>query len=228
MKRVMGLSAAAMFFVTLISCGGGAQTPVQPEEPKGPAAPKIERTIISQSKTPTPDWASTDTMWQEGSEGGKVWVYLRVEAEDPTKETAKLLADGQKIAQMADAIKQLATHEFAKVTEGMAGQGAGLETYVFDAVAAVSKNVKTSGALNAGEYWEYVQETKGADSKTFYRYVLRFKIDYNAFKKAMQDAWTEQVNKVKEVNPELKEKGDSMTDALNDAQPELTDQGEVK
>ncbi|OHD55139.1 MAG: hypothetical protein A2Y33_01145 [Spirochaetes bacterium GWF1_51_8] len=219
---------SAMFLVSLISCGGGAPAVVQPVEPDGPKAPKIERVVIKQSKTPTPDWAASDTMWQEGSEGGKVWVYLRVEAEDPNKDTAKLLADGQKIAQMADAIKQLATHEFAKVTEGMAGEGAGLETYVFDAVAAVSKNVKTGGALNAGEYWEYVQEIKGSEEKTFYRYVLRFKIDYNAFKKAMQDAWNEQVNKVKEVNPELKDKGQQMTDAINNAEPELTAQDEVK
>jgi hypothetical protein len=216
MKRMMSLSFAAIVLVTLASCGGGDKTPVQPETPKGPTAPKIERVIINQSKTPAPEWAVNDQVWSEGAEGGTKWLYLRVEAEDPQKETAKLLADGQKIAQMADAIKQLATHEFAKVTEGMAGQGGGLETYVFDAVAAVSKNVKTGGALNAGDYWEYVQETKGADSKTYYRYVLRFKIDYASFQKAMQDAWNAQAAKVK-TNPELKEKGQVITDSLNQA-----------
>ncbi|NPV02397.1 MAG: hypothetical protein HPY53_13565 [Brevinematales bacterium] len=217
MKRMMSLSFAAMLFVALASCGGGEKPVVKPNTPDTPKAPKIERTIISQSKSPAPDWAVNDQVWSEGAEGGTKWLYLRVEAEDPQKETAKLLADGQKIAQMADAIKQLATHEFAKVTEGMAGQGAGLETYVYDAVAAVSKNVKTGGALNAGDYWEYVQETKGADSKTYYRYVLRFKIDYAGFQKAMKDAWNEQINKVKEVNPELKEKGEAITDSLNEA-----------
>ena len=215
MKRIMSLSFTAMFLVALVSCGGGEKPVVKPPTPDTPKAPKIERTIISQSKSPAPDWAVNDQVWSEGAEGGTKWLYLRVEAEDPQKETAKLLADGQKIAQMADAIKQLATHEFAKVTEGMAGQGAGLETYVFDAVAAVSKNVKTGGALNAGDYWEYAQETKGADDKTYYRYIVRYKIDYAKFMAAMKNAWGQQV---KAINPELKEKGQKMLDAINSAQ----------
>ena len=211
-KAILVLSA---FVFVLMSCGGGGTpvTPVQPDTPK--KAAKIELNIIQQSKTPAPDWATSDEVWSEGAEGGQKFIYLRVEAEDPQKETAKLLAQGQKIAQMADAIKQLATHEFAKVTEGMAGQGAGLETYVYDAVSAVSKNVDTSGALEAGTYWEYVQEIKGADDKTYYRYIVRYKIDYAKFMAAMKGAWSEQV---KAINPELKEKGEKMLDAINAAQ----------
>ncbi|OHD55140.1 MAG: hypothetical protein A2Y33_01150 [Spirochaetes bacterium GWF1_51_8] len=200
----------------MMSCGGGGNTggtTVVPDTPK--KADKIEFYVIQQSKTPAPEWASSDEAWSEGAEGGKKFVYLRVEAEDPQKETAKLLAQGQKIAQMADAIKQLATHEFAKVTEGMAGEGAGLETYVYDAVAAVSKNVDTSGALEAGTYWEYIQEIKGAQDKTYYRYIIRFKIDYDKFMAAMKNAWGQQV---KALNPELKEKGQNMLNAINNAQ----------
>ena len=211
-KAILVLSA---FVFVLMSCGGQATQPTPQPTPQPTKAAKIELNIIQQSKTPAPDWATSDEAWSEGAEGGKKFVYLRVEAEDPQKETAKLLAQGQKIAQMADAIKQLATHEFAKVTEGMAGEGAGLETYVYDAVAAVSKNVDTSGALEAGTYWEYVQEIKGADDKTYYRYIIRFKIDYDKFMAAMKGAWGAQV---KAINPELKEKGQNMLNAINNAQ----------
>ena len=217
MKKATIVSSALFLVGMLVSCGGGGGTtqPNPQPQPDVKKAAKIELNIIQESKTPAPDWATSDEVWSEGAEGGQKFIYLRVEAEDPQKETAKLLAQGQKIAQMADAIKQLATHEFAKVTEGMAGQGAGLETYVYDAVAAVSKNVDTSGALEAGTYWQYVQEIKGADDKTYYRYIVRYKIDYAKFMAAMKGAWADQV---KAVNPELKEKGQKMLDAINSAQ----------
>jgi len=217
MKKAILTFGVFAFVGVMMSCGGGGNTggtTVKPVD-NPPKAAKIELNIIQESKTPAPDWATSDETWSEGAEGGQKFVYLRVEAEDPQKETAKLLAQGQKIAQMADAIKQLATHEFAKVTEGMAGQGAGLETYVYDAVAAVSKNVDTSGALEAGTYWQYVQEIKGADDKTYYRYIVRYKIDYAKFMAAMKNAWGQQV---KAINPELKEKGQKMLDAINSAQ----------
>jgi hypothetical protein len=145
---------------------------------------------------------------------GRKVVFLTVEGQKPTREKAEADAESQKISRLTELIKQVATREFAVAKQGMLNDDTELDTYFEETIAAVSKNVNISGAMNIEDYWEYIQETQGGNSKTYYRMVKRYAMDYDTYQKAIKSAW-EPVQKT--VPPELKNKADSVLDNLNKA-----------
>ncbi len=223
MKKI-GLFAGIVIAAGLIVSCGGAKPEPQPQpqpQPKANDNPaKIQIFILQKSEDPTPAWVNK--RWELGKdESGRKVMYLTVEGEKNTKEKARIDAESQKIARLTELIKQVATREFAVAKSGMLNDETDLDSYFEETIAAVSKNVNISGAINVADYYEYIQEVQGDNSKTYYRYVMRFAMDYQTYQKALNQAWEPQKKK---VPPELKEKADKVIDSINSSEELPSDQ----
>ncbi len=210
MKKFVLLLTSVFFVGMVASCGGNNTKPATQPTADQPQAAAIKINVIRTSEDPAPKWINK--RWEIGKdEMGRKVIYLVVEGQKPTLEKAEADAVGKKLSQMADAIKQLTTHEFAIAKQGMLNDETELDTYFEETIAAVSRNVNTSGALNVADYWEYIQEIQGSESKTYYRILKRYAIDYDQFQKSLKGAWEPTAKK---VPPELKNKADKVIDSI--------------
>lgn len=220
MKK-LGLILVAMVLFGFSSCG--SSKPENQPQPTPVPTPtpdlNIKINILRQSESPTPNWVNK--RWEIGKddEGRKV-IFLAVEGQRNTKEKAEIDAESKKISRLTELIKQVATREFAVAKQGMLNDETELDAYFEETIAAVSKNVNISGALNISDYWEYVQEIQNSSSKTYYRYVKRYSMDYDTYQKAVKSAW-EPV--AKKVPPELKNKAQDVLKSINDSQAQLSE-----
>jgi len=214
MKKFTLLLAVVLMVGIFASCGGKKPEPpqVQPQPQVQTETPqKIQIYVLQKSEDPTPPWINK--RWELGKdEMGRKVIFLTVEGQKNTKEKARIDAESQKIARLTELIKQIATREFAVAKSGMLNDETDLDAYFEETIAAVSKNVNISGAVNVADYWEYVQEVQGSSSKTYYRYVMRFAMDYEVYQKALKQSWEPQKKK---VPPELKEKAQKVIDSIN-------------
>lgn len=201
--------------------GTKPQPQPQPQPPKvEDNTAKIQIFVLQKSEDPTPAWINK--RWELGKdETGRKVMYLTVEGEKNTKEKARYDAESQKIARMTELIKQVATREFAVAKSGMLNDETDLDSYFEETIAAVSKNVNISGAINVADYWEYIQEVQGDQSKTYYRYVQRYAMDFETYQKALSQSWQPEKKK---VPPELKDKADKVIDSINKSEDLPADQ----
>ncbi len=213
MKKLGLLLGAVLIAVLFVSCGP-KKPDVEPQtqtKTDDTTAPKIQIYVLQKSEDPTPVWINK--RWELGKdEIGRKVIFLAVEGQKNTKEKARIDAESQKIARLTELIKQIATREFAVAKSGMLNDDTELDAYFEETIAAVSKNVNISGAVNVADYWEYIQEVQGGISKTYYRYVMRFAMDYETYQKALKQSWEPQQKK---VPPELKDKADKVLDSIN-------------
>jgi|GEM_PF-1263576 hypothetical protein len=227
MKRSLWfLMVAGMVVLMVASCGGKKPEPApQNQTPTSPDAEalRIKRYVIQASEEPKPKWVNKRWYIGKDEEGVKT-IYLTVEGQAVRKDNAARLAEAEKIAKLTEAIKQVATREFALARAGMLDPESdkALETYFEETIAAVSKNVNISGAMNTADYWEYVQEVQGAESKTFYIYYKQYAMPYALFEKARKDAWEKQP---KPVNKDLQRKAQKVLDSINNYEDQVA-QGE--
>jgi len=227
MKRSLWfLMVAGMVVLMVASCGGKKPEPApQNQTPTSPDAEalRIKRYVIQASEEPKPKWVNKRWYIGKDEEGVKT-IYLTVEGQAVRKDNAARLAEAEKIAKLTEAIKQVATREFALARAGMLDPESdkALETYFEETIAAVSKNVNISGAMNTADYWEYVQEVQGAESKTFYIYYKQYAMPYALFEKARKDAWEKQP---KPVNKDLQQKAQKVLDSINNYEDQVA-QGE--
>ncbi len=218
--RNLGLLAfAALFALTLVSCGP-KRTEIKPAPepvPEEVEAKRIKIYVIQKSEDPTPVWVNR--RWEIGKdELNRKVIFLSVEGQRNTKEKAEIDAESKKIARLSELIKQVATREFAVAKSGMLNDETELDAYFEETIAAVSKNVNISGAMNVADYWEYIQETQGGSSKTYYRYVKRYAMDYDQYQKAVNNAWKPVAKK---VPPELKNKAQSVLESINKSEEQM-------
>lgn len=216
MKRVFKILVSLLIMGLVFSCGNKKPQPVAVPEPSSGTseAPLIKIHVIQKSTNPTPYWVNKK--WEIGKdELGRKVIFMTVEGQRNTKEKAEIEAESKKIARLSELIKQVATREFAVAKQGMLNDETELDTYFEETIAAVSKNVNISGAMNVEDYWEYIQETQGESSKTYWRYVKRYAMDYETYQKAVKQAW-EPV--AKKVPPELKKKAQNVLENLSKSQ----------
>ncbi len=222
MKKIGLFIGIAIAAGLIVSCGGTKPQPQpQPQPPKvEDNTAKIQIFVLQKSEDPTPAWINK--RWELGKdETGRKVMYLTVEGEKNTKEKARYDAESQKIARMTELIKQVATREFAVAKSGMLNDETDLDSYFEETIAAVSKNVNISGAINVADYWEYIQEVQGDQSKTYYRYVQRYAMDFETYQKALSQSWQPEKKK---VPPELKDKADKVIDSINKSEDLPADQ----
>ncbi len=220
MKKSGIFLCAVVMAVYLVSCGSHKPQPAPAPAPlpEETAAKQIKVYVIQQSENPTPAWVNKK--WEIGKdELGRKVIFLAVEGQRNTKEKAEIDAESKKIAMLSELIKQVATREFAVAKQGMLNDETDLDTYFEETIAAVSKNVNISGAMNVADYWEYIQETQGSESKTYFRFVKRYAMDYEAYQKAVKQAW-EPV--AKKIPVDLKNKAQNVLDSLNKNQDQVT------
>ena len=222
MKRTGVVLMSALLLATLVACGPKESKPTPPPPqplPEEVEAKRIKIYVIQKSEDPTPTWVNK--RWELGKdELGRKVIYLAVEGQRNTKEKAEIDAESKKIARLSELIKQVATREFAVAKSGMLNDETELDAYFEETIAAVSKNVNISGAMNVADYWEYIQETQGSDSKTYYRFVKRYAMDYDQYQKALNNAWAPVAKK---VPPELKNKAQSVLESINKSQEQLSE-----
>ncbi|URA09350.1 hypothetical protein [Thermospira aquatica] len=227
MKRsVWFLMTLVAVTLMVVSCGGKKPEPApQPQQPVSPEADalRIKVYTIQASEEPKPKWVNKRWYIGKDEEGVKT-IYLTVSAQAVRKDNAARLAEAEKIAKLTEAIKQVATREFALARAGMLDPDSdkALETYFEETIAAVSKNVNISGAMNVADYWEYVQEVQGGESKTYYIYYKQYAMPYALFEKARKDAWDKQP---KPVNKDLQNKAQKVLDSINQYESQVA-QGE--
>ncbi|MGA2142883.1 MAG: hypothetical protein ABSG94_10745 [Brevinematales bacterium] len=221
MNKIGLFAAIALAAGLIVSCGGTKPQPQPQPQPKADDSPaKIQIYVLQKSEDPTPPWINK--RWELGKdETGRKVMYLTVEGEKNTKEKARIDAESQKIARLSELIKQVATREFAVAKSGMLNDETDLDSYFEETIAAVSKNVNISGAVNVADYYEYIQEVQGDNSKTYYRYVMRFAMDYDTYQKALTQAWEPQKKK---IPPELKDKAEKVLDSINKSEDLPADQ----
>jgi hypothetical protein len=218
MKKTLFFACMLISAGLIVSCGG--KKPEQQQPKPGNNTAKIQIYVLQKSEDPTPDWINK--RWQLGQDDvGKKVIFLAVEGQGNTREKARIDSETQKISRLTELIKQVATREFAVAKSGMLNDETDLDSYFEETIAAVSKNVNISGAVDVADYWEYIQEVQGDSSKTYYRYVMRFAMDYETYQKALKQAWEPQK---KNVPPELKEKADKVIDSINQSQDLPSDQ----
>lgn len=221
MKRFGVVLFSALLLTSLAACGPKESKPTPPPQPlpEEVEAKRIKIYVIQKSEDPTPVWVNK--RWELGKdELGRKVIYLAVEGQRNTKEKAEIDAESKKIARLSELIKQVATREFAVAKSGMLNDETELDAYFEETIAAVSKNVNISGAMNVADYWEYIQETQGSDSKTYYRFVKRYAMDYDQYQKALNNAWAPVAKK---VPPELKNKAQSVLESINKSQEQLSE-----
>jgi hypothetical protein len=220
MKKIALVATSLLIAAGLIvSCGGGGDK--KPEKKPEPAktADLIKINVVQKSEDPTPVWVNK--RWEIGKDDmGRKVIFLSVEGQRNTKEKAEIDAESKKIARLTELIKQVATREFAVAKSGMLNDETELDAYFEETIAAVSKNVNISGAMNVADYWEYIQETQGDQSKTYYRFVKRYAMDYDQYQKSLKSAWEPQK---KAVPPELKDKAQKVLDSINKNQEEMSE-----
>ena len=209
MKKTLLLGVFAMMATMFASCGGNGTPVVQPGQPT-PSAKTVVN-VLRQSATPTPDWVSGPT-YQVGSQDGVPTIFLVVEGEAPTKDAAKAKAEGDRIKNMANSIKQLATTEFAIAKQGMLNNETEMDQYFEETIAAVSRNVNVSGAFPIAQYWEQMELIEASASKTVWRYVLRYSLDKKVYDQAKADAWKKATDSI--TNPELKDKAQKVLSSI--------------
>jgi len=214
MKEYLKLLLSLIILGVIVSCGSKPNPAAVPAPSTGTSeAPLIKIHVIQKSTNPTPYWVNKK--WEIGKdELGRKVIFLTVEGQRNTKEKAEIEAESKKIAKLTEVIKQVATREFAVAKQGMLNDETELDTYFEETIAAVSKNVNISGAMNVEDYWEYIQEIQGDSSRTYYRYVKRYAMDYETYQKAVKQAW-EPV--AKKIPPDLKKKAEKVLDNLNKA-----------
>jgi hypothetical protein len=222
MKKIGLILFTALLFMGIVSCGSKDTKPTPPPPqplPEEVEAKRIKIYVIQKSEDPTPVWVNK--RWELGKdELGRKVIYLAVEGQRNTKEKAEIDAESKKIARLSELIKQVATREFAVAKSGMLNDETELDAYFEETIAAVSKNVNISGAMNVADYWEYIQETQGSASKTYYRFVKRYAMDYDQYQKALNNAWNPVAKK---VPPELKNKAQSVLESINKNQDQLSE-----
>jgi predicted small lipoprotein YifL len=221
MKKILLSFGVIALLIFATSCGKKPEEPVKPVEPKQEtkSAAQIQIVVVQKSEDPAPAWVNK--RWEIGKdEMGKKVIFLAVEGQRNTKEKAEIDAESKKISRLSELIKQVATREFAVAKSGMLNDDTELDAYFEETVAAVSKNVNISGAMNIADYWEYVQEIQGDSSKTYYRYIKRYAMDFDVYQKALKSAW-EPVKKT--VPPELKDKAQKVLDSLNQSQEAMSE-----
>lgn len=214
MKGYLKLLLSVVVGGVIVSCGSKPQPAVVPPPSTGSSeAPIIKIHVIQKSTDPTPAWVNKK--WEIGKdETGRKVIYMTVEGQRNTKEKAEIEAEAKKIAVLSEIIKQVATREFAVARQGMLNDTSELDTYFEETIAAVSKNVNISGAMNVEDYWEYIQEIQGDSSKTYYRFVKRYVMDYENYKKAVEQAWQPVKKK---IPPELKDRAEKVLEKINEA-----------
>jgi hypothetical protein len=222
MKKIGLILFTALLLTGIVSCGSKDTKPTPPPPqplPEEVEAKRIKIYVIQKSEDPTPVWVNK--RWELGKdELGRKVIYLAVEGQRNTKEKAEIDAESKKIARLSELIKQVATREFAVAKSGMLNDETELDAYFEETIAAVSKNVNISGAMNVADYWEYIQETQGSASKTYYRFVKRYAMDYDQYQKALNNAWNPVAKK---VPPELKNKAQSVLESINKNQDQLSE-----
>ncbi len=215
MKRKFYFLLCLVLGGLIFACGKKPNPVVVPQPSSGTSeAPLIKIHVIQKSTDPTPHWVNKK--WEIGKdELGRKVIFLTVEGQRNTKEKAEIEAESRKIARLSELIKQVATREFAVAKQGMLNDETELDTYFEETIAAVSKNVNISGAMNIEDYWEYIQEVQGDSSRTYWRYVKRYAMDYETYQKAVKQAW-EPV--AKKIPPDLKNKAEKVLENLNKSQ----------
>ncbi len=213
MKRIGLILVSIILTVFITSCGGQKPqpAPAPAPTPEPAQAARIQVFVVQQSISPTPAWVSKKWEIGKDEEGNKV-IFITVEAQRDTKEKAEAEAKGNLIEMLAEMIKQVATTEFAIAKQGMLNDSSDLDTYFEQTIAAVSKNVNIGGSRPFEDYWEYLQEVQGGASKTYYRFVKRYVLDYTIYQKLLKNAW-EPV--AKKIPPELKDKADKVLEGIN-------------
>lgn len=212
-KLALALSALASLLV-VTACGGNGTT--KPEATPDPEAPMVKINVIRQSETPKPTWVNKKWYIGKDESGAKV-IFFVVQGRAATQDKADVLAQADKIVRLTEMIKQVATREFALARSGMLDPESdkALDTYFEETIAAVSKNVNVSGAMNTADYWEYVQEIEGSSSKKYYTVYKQYSMDYAIFEKARNSAWNQEK---KRVDPALQNKAQSVLDSINKAE----------
>lgn len=220
MKRVHYILISLILGGLIFSCGKKPDAVAVPQPSSGTSeAPLIKIHVIQKSTDPTPYWVNKK--WEIGKdELGRKVIFMTVEGQRNTKEKAEIEAESKKIARLSELIKQVATREFAVAKQGMLNDETELDTYFEETIAAVSKNVNISGAMNVEDYWEYIQEVQGDSSRTYWRYVKRYAMDYETYQKAVKQAW-EPV--AKKIPPDLKNRAEKVLENLNKSQEQLSE-----
>ncbi len=210
MKKMMFALVTVIMLGGMVACNGGGNTEVKPQ-PKV-VAPKVDVYVLRKEPDPAPEWLyDEDWIVAKDADGTKV-IYFKTESQNPTQSKAMASLKADKALLLAGIIKQLTSSEMVRATEGMLNDEGEMDAYFSEIVAAISRNVDTSGAFPAGTYWEYVQEVEGENSTKYYRAVKRYQMDYAQFQAKLMGEVKKQAPR---INEELKNKSNDFLDKMN-------------
>lgn len=199
MKKIMlGATLLLIFSLTLFSC---MTTPTENSNDEFLVLEETypKKTTIDTLTPQPPEWVTGPFfMIKKDKETKTKMMYWNLSREGKNLEMTKRSLDGEAAQIVAEAIKKLVTSQFSKAMEGTVDKS---DEFIYSAVAFVSKNVKVTGLMNIGQWWEKYSLQESADSQIeyYYKVFMRYSMPYSEYIKQRDNAWN---SIFEEANPE--------------------------
>ena len=184
------------------------------QEPPKPEYPKI--TVLDTMPGPVPTFISKPQLYVEKDpQTNEMFLYLWVNSRGQSLDGTKAVLRAQAYQRIAEGIKLLIT---SQLSYAMSGDKNVSDEYVESAVAAVAKNVKVTGFIQVQEWWRWVayQESKDSAIQKFYDVYMLFRMSYEEYKKARDEALKAFYEQNKPKDPQLIEKSQSLLKELDE------------
>ncbi|MCX8058092.1 MAG: hypothetical protein N3A58_01595 [Spirochaetes bacterium] len=208
---VLILSFLLFFSCTPVKNEVKQQTPPQPAQPE---YPKI--TVLDTMPGPVPNFISKPQLYVEkDTNTNEMFLYIWVNSRGQSLDGTKAVLRAQAYQRIAEGIKLLIT---SQLSYAMRGDKNVSDEYVESAVAAVAKNVKVTGFIQVMEWWRWVayQETKDSSIQKFFDVYMLFRMPYEEYKKARDEALKAFYQQNKPKDPALVDKAQSLLQKLDD------------
>lgn len=202
---------SALFACTPIKQETKTQTPPTPPQPE---YPKI--TVLDTMPGPVPTFISKPQLYVEKDPStNEMFLYLWVNSRGQSLDGTKAVLKAQAYQRIAEGIKLLIT---SQLSYAMSGDKNVTDEYVESAVAAVAKNVKVTGFIQVMEWWRWIayQESKDANIQKFYDVYMLFRMSYEEYKRARDEALKSFYDQNKPKDPALVDKAQSLLQKLDE------------
>jgi hypothetical protein len=161
----------------------------------------ITSSALTASADTIPKWVTETNQWTMVTNKKAVTVFFKSGGTGDTLEKAKMIAESQAIAMLAQHIKSIVHYEFEISLKLVGGE---FEPYIKSTMSSVSKNIDISGKQKVDNYWEFVQDAQS--KQKYYHYYVLHSIDYKTLRKSMIDAWSKELDSMElEIQKKAKE-----------------------